>query len=471
MPSLGRERRPAPRPEAHAATTVERLRPNTKSDATDLENPPATTGDYQPLDTKAAAPSPQVARSATEPLIVHRGAGIPSTYRLRKLSNRKESARQFGGNDHSERAVEASLGWLAKVQTREGYWDADAFGAGQVTVDESGVDRDHAGRDPDSGVTALTILAFLGAGYTHEEGKYADTVDRALRWLIGQQQPDGNFGLGAGHFAMMYCHGMATYAIAEAYGMQNDPTANVMLREPLVRGVRYILDNQNSDGGWRYVKGQKSDMSMFGWQLMALKSAEIAGVTVPRNAKVKMVSFSETAEPWGKRRIGRLSRRPSALRVNDRRGPLLQTDAGTETESHDGPRRRAIPAGPVAERSACQRILLVLRHAGHVSARRRRMADLESGRAGYPGLAAADERRIRRQLGPGQPLGEVWRPHLFDRIERAVSGSLLSFFAPLSTRRRGARLTEVKTEGVAACSSKSCPAVPSDALIARVTAG
>jgi hypothetical protein len=85
---------------------------------------------------------------------------------------------------------------------------------------------------------------------------------------------------------------MATYAIAEAYGMQNDPTSNTMLREPLVRAVRFILENQNpKDGGWRYLKGQRSDMSMFGWQLMALKSAEFAGVSIPNDAKNGMISF------------------------------------------------------------------------------------------------------------------------------------------------------------------------------------
>ena len=222
---------------------------------------------------------------------MRRSAGIAPTYRLRKLSSRKANARQFGGNDESERAVESSLHWLASVQERNGSWNAKAFGAGQVKLDENGVDRDYAGRDADSGVTALSILAFLGAGYTHEEGQYSDNVDRALRWLVSQQRQDGNLGHGAGHFAAMYCHGIATYAIAEAYGMQNDPTSNTMLRDPLVRAVRYILQNQNPDGGWRYIKGQKSDISMFGWQLMALKSAEIAGVSIPSDAKTKMVGF------------------------------------------------------------------------------------------------------------------------------------------------------------------------------------
>jgi hypothetical protein len=271
---------------------VDRLRTNETGESAATPSVPvnpSATGSYQSTD--STPPVPEIQNSGAAPLLVRRSAGIAPTYRLRKLSARKANARQFGGNDQSERAVEASLHWLASVQNRNGSWDAKAFGAGQVKVDENGVDRDYAGRDADSGVTALSILAFLGAGYTHEEGQYSDTVDRALHWLVSQQRPDGNLGSGAGHFAAMYCHGIATYAVAEAYGMQNDPTSNTTLRDPLLRAVRYILDNQNPDGGWRYVKGQKSDISMFGWQLMALKSAEIAGVTIPAEAKSRMVGF------------------------------------------------------------------------------------------------------------------------------------------------------------------------------------
>jgi hypothetical protein len=278
------------RPGSLSGVAVDRL-PSKELTGTGSAQPEqARIEDYQSVDDRPS-PAVQGSGTGTEPLIVKRSAGVAPTYRLRKLSNRQENARQFGGTEHSERSVEASLRWLARMQSRDGRWDAKAFGAGRVKIDENGVDRDYAGRDADAGVTALAVLAFLGAGYTHEEGQYSDTVDRALRWLIAQQKSDGNLGADAGHFAMHYCHAIATYAIAEAYGMQNDPTSNTMLRDPLLRGVRYILQNQNPDGGWRYLKGQKSDISMSGWQLMALKSAEIAGVNIPRSAKTEVVAF------------------------------------------------------------------------------------------------------------------------------------------------------------------------------------
>jgi hypothetical protein len=56
--------------------------------------------------------------------------------------------------------------------------------------------------------------------------------------------------------------------------------------------VRYIVDCQNTqDGGWRYLKGYRGDMSMFGWQLMALKSARTAGLDVPDEAFDRAIDF------------------------------------------------------------------------------------------------------------------------------------------------------------------------------------
>ncbi|MFN0199579.1 MAG: prenyltransferase/squalene oxidase repeat-containing protein [Planctomycetaceae bacterium] len=221
-----------------------------------------------------------------------RQAGVPSTYRLRNLPRRKDVARKFGGTEESEKAVEASLRWLSLAQSSEGYWDADAHGAGRITNDKERINQQNTGAQSDAGVTALAVLAFLGAGYTHEEGQYAEQLDRAIRWLIENQHADGFLGGTAGHYDRMYCHAMATYAIAEAYGMQNDPTVDTHLREPITKAIAYIIANQNqTDGGWRYTKDLKSDMSMFGWQLMALKSADIAGIPIPSDVRSRMEQF------------------------------------------------------------------------------------------------------------------------------------------------------------------------------------
>jgi len=200
-------------------------------------------------------------------------------------------------------AIELSLRWLASHQNPEGYWDADGFSAmcpsgdrcdgpaGRVKIDEEGVDRQNAGKNADSGITALALLAFLGGGYTHEEGMYADQIDRSLSWMIRQQRSNGDLGGQATHFERMYCHAIATYALAAAVSIAHDPASQGRLLEPLRRAVAYSLDNQNPDGGWRYTSGQSSDMSVFGWQLIALRCAEVAGVSISDSAKAKMVQF------------------------------------------------------------------------------------------------------------------------------------------------------------------------------------
>jgi hypothetical protein len=250
------------------------------------------------------APQPNAIRPNFEPIEPGATTKIPPTYRLRSLARRQETARRYGGTDASERAVEASLQWLALHQNPAGYWDADGFSemcpdgdrctgrSGLIKIDAENVDRQNAGLQADAGITGLAILAFLGAGYTHEEGQYADQVDRALRWLIREQQSDGFFGDKATRYAKMYCHAIATYAMAEALGMQTDRSNDRRLREPLRQAIAYIVDAQNPvDGGWRYIKGQRSDMSMFGWQLMALKSAEIAGINVPVETRERLIRF------------------------------------------------------------------------------------------------------------------------------------------------------------------------------------
>lgn len=233
---------------------------------------------------------PSLSRPEATPLQERRENAVPETYQLRALERRTDVARRNGGTEASEQAVELSLKWLAAHQNPAGYWDADKYDAGQVEIDEEGINRQNAGKTADSGLTALALLAFLGAGYTQDEGEYAETIDKALTWLIANQREDGFLGGDAAHFEQMYCHGMATYALAEAYGMQADAT-NVRLRRPLFNAVLYIASQQGEDGGWRYVKGQAGDMSMFGWQLMALKSADIAGIPMPGTTRSKMIRF------------------------------------------------------------------------------------------------------------------------------------------------------------------------------------
>ena len=75
----------------------------------------------------------------------------------------------------------------------------------------------------------------------------------------------------------MYSHGLAAIALCEDYGMSNDKAVGVAAQ----KAINFIQAAQNSKtGGWRYHPGEEGDTSVVGWQLMALKSAQMAGLSV-----------------------------------------------------------------------------------------------------------------------------------------------------------------------------------------------
>lgn len=195
-----------------------------------------------------------------------------AAYSERLAPNRLELVKQRGGSDATERAVNAALRWLAEHQANDGSWSTRHFDDG---CEECGGEGRY---QTDVATTGLSLLAFLGAGHTHfSEGAYRDGVQRAINWLRARQR--GNGDLRAGE--TMYSHGIATIALSEAYGMTRDET----LRPVVERAVRFIVDARHQDsGGWRYEPGQFGDTSVFGWQVMALISAQRAGIEIPLDA-------------------------------------------------------------------------------------------------------------------------------------------------------------------------------------------
>lgn len=250
---------------------------------------------------------PQLARRESDPFSRKSAAdSVPSAYQLRSEERRGSAILKYGGSAESEAAVQRSLKWLASVQHPDGYWDASEHGSGKSGVGPDGINREQAGKDADCGVTALAVLAFLGNLHTLDQGEYSLVVNRALRWLVAQQtvrqwtdsngrvvdRTDGFLGGKAAQYEAMYCHAMATFAMAEAYAMSQSKQNAQWLRRPLEKAIAFIVETQNTDGGWRYLKGQtEGDMSMFGWQVMALKSAEAGGIPIPAEVRRKMETF------------------------------------------------------------------------------------------------------------------------------------------------------------------------------------
>lgn len=216
-------------------------------------------------------------------------ADIPEVYRSRLDPNRSTLAQRAGASPASEQAVERALDWLTRHQDADGRWDAG------VAKDADGrVVRGHdsftahcppgaicAGEciywEADTAVTGLALLAYLGAGYTHTDGKYAETVGKGLDFLLLTQKPDGDLR-GTSKAVGMYCHAMAALALCEAYAL----TGDARLRVPVERAVSYLARSRARDGlSWRYEPGAAiGDTSILGWVVLVLKSAKVVGIPV-----------------------------------------------------------------------------------------------------------------------------------------------------------------------------------------------
>jgi hypothetical protein len=163
-----------------------------------------------------------------------------------------------------DQAVDRGLEFLQRTQDFDGGWRAGRFG-----------------RNP--AITSLAVMAFLSAGHVPGEGPYGDLISKGVNSVLDSQHANGLIA-SEGHHEM-YHHGISTLMLAEVAGMTEGKLAEEVRRR-LERAVALILRAQRVSGihkgGWRYrVDGYDSDMSVTGWQLMALRAAKNLGCDVP----------------------------------------------------------------------------------------------------------------------------------------------------------------------------------------------
>ncbi len=191
---------------------------------------------------------------------------VRSNYVLRQKENRDRVLKRLGGSDETEAAIGRALDWFTSHQESDGRWSGKRY---------SGEDGH------DNAMTGFAMLCYFGWGAKHTEaGPYQEPMTKAVNWLASQVGSNGD--LTGGHGQGMYDQGIATMALAEAYGLTKDPA----LYEPLRRAAGFIMKAQNkTHGGWRYKPGsQDGDTSVVGWQVMALTSARMAGLHVPEES-------------------------------------------------------------------------------------------------------------------------------------------------------------------------------------------
>jgi hypothetical protein len=250
----------------------------------------------------------------------HYGTGKPSPFSSRRAGT-GGVGRRGGPSQATEQAVKEGLTWLLRHQNTDGSWSASSlkqlckggsncYGGWQKLEDWY-----------DEGLTGLALLAFLGAGYSYDSKQFVvdrvqakklymgPAVKNGLTWLKNRQDGDGAFSRHKEkeRDPFIYNEALATMAMCEAYGLSQ----NRFWKDSAQRGVNFLVNAQkpNPSGtglwGWRYdsradtegKKAQKSideaafqklmrdaDTSVTAWVVMALKSAELSGLEVPRSA-------------------------------------------------------------------------------------------------------------------------------------------------------------------------------------------
>ncbi|MCX6575377.1 MAG: hypothetical protein NTV82_03170, partial [Candidatus Aminicenantes bacterium] len=174
-------------------------------------------------------------------------------------------------------ALLKALDFLASKQQKDGSW--------------SGYEEAYTG---------LSLQAFIGGKCSQKD--YSANINGAINYLKSQYKPISKYPDGSKDAAYyggqlgtreMYQHAIATLAMIEA----------------LVDALNLIIRSQNTDhkpetlsglikpdspayGGWRYYPDSTdSDISVTGWQILALKAAANAGFSVPEWAFPSAAKF------------------------------------------------------------------------------------------------------------------------------------------------------------------------------------
>lgn len=179
-------------------------------------------------------------------------------------------------DDQTKKATHRALEWLARNQNADGSWSDSRY-------------------SHNTAITAFAMLAFMSQGHVPNQGQFGPEVARATRFLVASQRPLDGYLVGA-RGGNMYCHAMATLALAQVWGQ----TGDAELRPVLKKAVDLIVRSQNPEGGWRYNPAPTgADISVTVMQVMALRAAKNAGLHVRDEVLNKAIGYIKACENPG----------------------------------------------------------------------------------------------------------------------------------------------------------------------------
>lgn len=167
-----------------------------------------------------------------------------------------------GGSVESEQAVALALKWLKSIQQSDGSWSFQNVGRDAVK----------GSMDSPLAATSLAVLCFLGAGNTTKSGPEKAVVSRAFAFLKSEVEK------APAQRETLYVHALVMMSFSELAAMEPSETEAKDLAQKLLKFIENSQDPRG--GGWRYSPRQPGDLSVTGWQIMALQSGKTCGLDV-----------------------------------------------------------------------------------------------------------------------------------------------------------------------------------------------
>lgn len=172
-----------------------------------------------------------------------------------------------GITPETHKAIDRGLAYLARTQDRQGSWS----------------NRSQLNAYPVA-MTSLAAIALMMDGNTTTQGRYAQNVDRAARYVMSSVTSSGLISRPEFEPRPMYGHGFSVLFLGQLQGMTEDPQRAQEIQDLLRNGVQLIGRAQSSQGGWIYTPDGRSDEgSVTITQVQALRSCRNAGVAVPKD--------------------------------------------------------------------------------------------------------------------------------------------------------------------------------------------
>ncbi len=176
-----------------------------------------------------------------------------------------------------DRAIERAVKWISTMQCKPGGWAAFDLDNDQDWLNDIPYGDLRAMIDPNTADVTARVLEMLAK--FDGLGMPANQIDRALDYLMDEQEADGSW---FGRWGVNYVYGTSGVLAALC---STDPTR---FRSQIQRGVNWLLSVQNPDGGWgetcesyknAALKGQgDSTASQTAWGLIGLIAAVEAGL-------------------------------------------------------------------------------------------------------------------------------------------------------------------------------------------------